>query len=1289
VLNQPGAPFPLQRLADLYRKRDGNLDKLVAEFEQKASQGGPEQYNAEVALGGIYRQAGQPERAIPAYQRAIARAPQNPIALMALAQLHQDQNDAAKARTNYEAALPLLKSEAERELVLRLLMKLHLDLDELDAAKKVHRRLVDRAKGSFFVEAELGAELLQRGKLQPAEAEFRRVVQAARGDNRALAPALRDLGTVLAKQGKHEQALTTLQRALGLTSAQSGLRRELLEVMVTVYRDGERLAELVTLLEQEAGADFARLRLLGGLYEELGRIEDALKTYEKALRRQPKDLEVRLRKVSLLQIQGQLDQAVDEYRALIKAAPSNPDFVFRLVEALLQRGERDRAVAELVRLEQRSQGDDQVLTALVDFYERVGESARSLKLLERLSQTGGGDPQHLVELGDRYYREGDKAKAERTWKRLLVVVPSKPRALQILGEVYLDHDMPDEALRALEEATRLAPDQKKLTKALALALERAGAGATKGIRLKRYAEALRLWERLLGESEKDGRLAREARQHIVTLWGLGGTLEKRIAPLERNMKTEPPDLNSGRLLAQIYTRLKRPTQAARVLKKVVALAPGDGQSQLMLEQALVAQGKLAEAIEVLQKLALLEPSRAREYYQRMAKYSAQIYQDADAIRFAAKAVALSPDDAAGHKNLADMYARRQDTERAIHEYREAIAKNDRLFPAYFALAELLLTRQRVDEADRLLRRVMRSALDEELLTRATRSSMQINLSRDSLESLEKELLPIALANPGKPIYRRLLVEIYGALTFPLIQEVRSADPETRSAAAARLRRIGQRAVKPLLDTLADARETQQQTAIDLLTHLRNEHASQALFVFASGDGEAELRVRAMIAAGATQNEAMLANFEELLFSEGVPHVDEGDPVVLAAVWGLCQLDSKRARALTASLLQSDSPTAQTLSIVSLALRRDRSIASEVKELLTSTEHGNFPRAAAAFAVGALGTARDHDELSRLTRVGDERVRATALVALARLGSDQAGAAIAHSLVSGSESLRDAAVRAAGVLMGAAYVPRSDPLAPPEARVDASELLERLSPQLASPEAEARAIVSLEEPLAEAVGLAVQRSPEQALSISSALLARQGTPAFGLLSARLAEASEETRRKAEAALERIAERAVPPFAGLSSHPSVQVRTSALLFLATRTESVARAAMIAGLRDTDERVRQLAANALAVSPALDALEALVQMLAATERWNERVHAVQALAQFGVLREQAVADPRYASAVAAVSQLAEKDPFAFVREAAAHTAYHLQKEGARPLLRRVAQQDPEARVREAATALLSRIP
>ena len=189
----------------------------------------------------------------------------------------------------------------------------------------------------------------------------------------------------------------------------------------------------------------------------------------------------------------------------------------------------------------------------------------------------------------------------------------------------------------------------------------------------------------------------------------------------------------------------------------------------------------------------------------MAQYALQIYKDDDAIKYAARAVELNPDDAEGHRRLGEMYRSRQDVDHAIAEFRAAIAKNDRLFVVYFELADLLLSKGQADEADRLFRRVVRGAPDEELVARAARLSMQINLGKGTLESLEQDLLPAGDRQPAA-----------AHLPAPPRRDLREPDVRARAARAPRdaredaddaragaRRASASRAVKPLLDALAD------------------------------------------------------------------------------------------------------------------------------------------------------------------------------------------------------------------------------------------------------------------------------------------------------------------------------------------------------------------------------------------------------------------------------------------------------------------------------------------------------
>ena len=666
VLAQPGATFPLQRLTQLYRERDGNIKALLVDFEQRAGATSPEQYAAAVTLAGLYRVDGRMDEATKTYERAITLKPNDPSAMLSLARLYQDRGETKDAKKSYEQALPHQSVPADREQTLRALMSLSLDEKDWAAAKGFHKELVKLQPTSLFVRAELGKELFSRAEYERSESEFREVVQASQGDNRTLAPALADLGRALAKAHKAEEALTVLKRALAASGSEAAVRKEIYETITEVYRADQKLPAFIKELEAEHPSDFLRLSILAALYEETGDIAAALKLYQRALAISPKQIDLRLKVIRLLQAQGELDRAVAEYDGLIRSAPNNPEFVFEQCEALIQRGERGRAEKLLLQLEARAQGDEEVLSRLADYYARIGLNEKSTHVLQRLTQLAGSDPSHLVELGDRYFQDGNQNLARETWKRILVSVTPRARALSAYGEVLLEHELIVDAISALREASQLEPQNLVHKKNLAAAFEHS----------RNYDDSTALWTELLEKAKaaNDRSLAREARSHLVAMWGFQKKLEGQIPVLEKKLAATPRDLEAGRLLAEIQLHQRHFPEAEATLRIVVDNAPGDGESYLALERVLVQQNKLQEAIAVLEKLVAAEPKRARELYQRMAQYALSLYHDDDAIKYSARAVALNPDDAEGHRRLGEMYRSRQDIPHAISEFRTAIIK---------------------------------------------------------------------------------------------------------------------------------------------------------------------------------------------------------------------------------------------------------------------------------------------------------------------------------------------------------------------------------------------------------------------------------------------------------------------------------------------------------------------------------------------------------------------------------------------------------------------------------------
>lgn len=1310
VLTQPGEALPLERLAQLCRARDGSLKLVILDFETRAKQPGPEAFAPTVALAGLYKLAGRPDDALSAYQAAIALKPADASTLLALARMFAERGETVQARARYEDALKVQRAPADKEQTLRTLMDIALDSADWDGAKGFHRQLMRLEPTNLFVSGELGRALYQRAEYVRAEEEFVRVAAAAAGDNRALASALKELGQTQAKAHESAKALATLQRALATSGPESALRAEIYEIIAGIYRADQKLPALIEQLVAEHPSDPARLALLGGLYEETGDGARAIDTYRRALARDPRQIDLRLRMIHLLQANGDLDKAIAEYEALIRAMPNNPQFVFEACDALVQRGDRPRALRLVTELEARVANDEEALSHVAEFYARVGEHDRSLKVLQRLAAMGGGDDGgHLVDLGDRYFQDGNTGLALQTWKRILSTVQPRSKALEAMGDVLLEHDMTADAIAAYKEATELEPKNLAFEKALASAYER----------IHSYPAARALYEDILKKATgaADSILARDCRGRIVTLWSLERTLDRQLPDLQRRFSATPPDLNAGKMLAEGFIHLRRLPEAEATLRRIIGGWPGDSESYLALERVLVQEERIADAIVVLEALTQLDPKRAREIYERMAQYALQIYRDDDAVRYAVRAVELNPDDAEGHRRLGELYRSKQDVDHAIAELRAAITKNDRLFVVYFELADLLLAKGQTDDADRLFRAVVRSSPDQELIARAARLSMQIHLGKQTPGALEDDLLPLAIGNPQRPIYRRLLVELYGNLTFGLVQRVRhGSESEAREAREA-LTRIGARAVKPLLDALADDDVSQQRTAIDVLPYVQNRHAALPLFTFATGHADLDLRARAMLACGLLADGSLVDKYASLLFPSGSenPGADLGDAVGATAVWGLAHMHTGLALPLLRRVAFGDgTPQMRALAVLGLASDGDAASLPRLVGLADSRDGSDVVRAAAIHALGDLNARSQAPALIEIAEDGDSLPRTMALLALAELAAAHdvawepaAVRAMADALfaspgdVAGGASWNGAVPRAAAAALTFlatvhthdARTAATESLTARELSPTVDHVLEGLVPSDQPSADRATALVKYSDPIRRAAIVALQSSPDSARRVLDAL---------GDGAGELAPFTEQgASGQAAQAARTLTAGLLPSIATLARDPDPQTRSRALAVLGRWSNDAAVDAVVGGLEDPVEEVRRVALASIGAqsldgvgaqsldgvaAPAIErAVHALGRILDSDhgddadhrERdWPMRVLAAQALGRLGRSDR--------AGAAAHLTGAITGDRYALVREASLEALASFDASDAVPIARAVAVNDPEPRVREAAAKL-----
>ena len=180
----------------------------------------PEDSDAYLALGDAAMDAGDPNRAVAAYRRALERTPGSIEAGTSLANALAKNGDTAGALA---AMLATTNANPTSGVAFRNLGVLLTSLGAADDARLAFRKAAEVAPGDAVARYDYGAALLDVGRFEEAALEFRAAI-AARAD---YAEAFNNLGVALASQERLPEAIAAFQRALQLQPDFAGARQNL------------------------------------------------------------------------------------------------------------------------------------------------------------------------------------------------------------------------------------------------------------------------------------------------------------------------------------------------------------------------------------------------------------------------------------------------------------------------------------------------------------------------------------------------------------------------------------------------------------------------------------------------------------------------------------------------------------------------------------------------------------------------------------------------------------------------------------------------------------------------------------------------------------------------------------------------------------------------------------------------------------------------------------------------------------------------------------------------------
>jgi tetratricopeptide (TPR) repeat protein len=550
---------------------------------------------------------------------------------------------------------------------------------------------------------------------------------------------------------------------------------------------GETAARIERFLARpEQARDGAGWRALARAHTAAG--VDPADAWRRALAVDPDDPEARAALVMSLESGGEADAALAEFAKLGPRSPERLHLGLELATRLIGAGKREQGLKVVAELEASATTQGDALLRLLDFYNLHDEPDRALAIAQRLVRARPRDPDARVALGEQLFQMGREPDAMKEWALLPGLVRPAHAGWARHAEILAEHRRP-EAILSLQKALAAAPREPKYLRLRAI-LEQDD---------RLFHQALATWQQVfeLTRAPEHRLLHDEARTRIVDLL-VGGTLSQftsrrqaieKQALLDLDGKDADLALESGLLLAELYTRDEKYSKAVAVHEKLVRLRPQDPERLADLALALRRAGRADAAMDALERMMTLDPRRSADVLAELAEVA---FESGDIERVLAAAAHSELDRADRARvliRIGELYERRGEPDEAAKLYDGLLQRDPTHALARLRLAEIELARGRPERAEAMLREIVEKGGAPEVVEQAGRRALDLAESRGAITPILDLALARARRDPSADEGRGLLLDALDRASTSAIRAwLAGGDEAERSARTAALRR---------------------------------------------------------------------------------------------------------------------------------------------------------------------------------------------------------------------------------------------------------------------------------------------------------------------------------------------------------------------------------------------------------------------------------------------------------------------------------------------------------------------
>lgn len=310
---------------------------------------------------------------------------------------------------------------------------------------------------------EQGKTCLAQGRIDQAEQEF----QAALALNPRNADAHFELGKTYYVRQRWAEAAAQFEAALAHDPAHQNAHLLLAKIRTGQKEYDAALKELEAARAAGATATPDLLATLGTVQEQTGAYTQALAAYAEALRLDPGNMDLRLRRVRIMGNLKEYDAALKELAKARAANGITPDLLAALGAVQEQSGAYTEALATYAEALRLEPGNADLHLRRVRIFRMNGDGPAALAELEAASRVKGGTPDILVALGAAYEQAGAYDRALAAYTDAARLDPGNEQTDLGLARVHYAQGEYRQAAEILEQTMQRHPSIPVLRELLA------------------------------------------------------------------------------------------------------------------------------------------------------------------------------------------------------------------------------------------------------------------------------------------------------------------------------------------------------------------------------------------------------------------------------------------------------------------------------------------------------------------------------------------------------------------------------------------------------------------------------------------------------------------------------------------------------------------------------------------------------------------------------------------------------------------------------------------------------